>query len=166
MSRASSFGYTDTADGGATTKTFTRSNLNFPADFATLDKSEMRYLAANKTSPIDQQETIRVQATDIADVYKGTSIDPSAYAASRKGISIVAQVNDILRVTETTVATYQVDLPISCHIVVKVPLNANITADNVQTVIGRALALFYNSNDVTTGRIGGLLRGAMAPAGC
>lgn len=165
MSKSTTFGYTDTADGGATTKTFTRSNLNHPVDFVPLDKSEMSYKAANKTSPVDQQETLRVQASEIADVYKGTSIDPSAFAPSRKGLSIVAQVNDILRVTETTDATYQVDLPISAHIVVKVPLSANITAANVETVLGRALALFYNSNDVTTGRIGNLLRGAMNPAG-
>lgn len=165
MSKSASFGYTDTADGGATTKTFTRSNLNYPVDIVPLDKSEMKFIGSNKTSPVDQQETIRVQATEITDVYKGTTIDPSAYAGSRKGISIVTQVNDVLRVTESTDATYQVDLPISAHIVVKVPLNANITAAHVQTVIGRALALFYNSNDTTDGRIGTLLRGAMTPAG-
>jgi hypothetical protein len=165
MSKSTSFGYTDTADGGVTTKTFTRANLNHPVDFVPLDVSDMSYRAANKTSPIDQQEIVRVQATEIADIYKGTPIDPSAYAASRKGISIVAQVNDVLRVTESTDATFQVDLPISAHIVVKAPLSANVTAANVEAVIGRALALLYNSNDVTTTRVGNLLRGAMKPSG-
>lgn len=165
MSKSTSFGYTDTADGGATTKTLTRANLNWPVDFVATEKSAMKFSAANKTSPADQLETVRVQAAEIADVYKGTSIDPSAYAASRKGISIVAQINDILRVSESTDVTYQVDLPISAHMVLKVPLNSNITADQVMAVAARCISLLFNSNDVLSTRIANLLRGAMTPLG-
>jgi hypothetical protein len=114
---------------------------------------------------MDQPEVIRVQASEIADVYKNTRIDPSAYAGSRKGISIVCQVNDILRVTETTDPTYCVDLPISCHMVLKVPQNANITADAIMSTAGRCLATLFDSNQLTSGRIGNLLRGAMIPSG-
>lgn len=165
MSKSTSFGYTDTADSGSATRSFTRANLNWPVDFIATEKSDMKFVAANKTSPMDQLETIRVQASEISDVYKGTVIDPSAYAGSRKGLSIVAQVNNVLRVTESTVPTYQVDLPISCHMVLKVPQNSNITADNVMTVVGRCLAALFDSNQVTSGRIANLLRGAMTPAG-
>lgn len=165
MSKSVSVGYTDTADGGVTTKSFTRSNLNYSADFVVTEDSANKIVAANKTSPVDQLETFRVQSAKIADVYKGTPISPSAFAPSREGISIVAQVNDVLRVTESTDPSYQVDLPISAHVVVKVPLNALVTADHVQSVIGRALSLFYNSNDATTGRIGNLLRGSVTPSG-
>lgn len=125
MSKTASVGYTDTADGGSATRSFTRANLNWPVDFVALEKSDMKFVAANKTSPIDQLETVRVQASEIADVYRGTTIDPSAKAASSKGLSIVCQVNDILRVTETTDPTYQVDLPMSCHMVLKVPQNSD-----------------------------------------
>lgn len=164
MAKTTSFGYTDTTDGG-TTRTFTRANLNWPADFVATEKSDKKFQGANKTSPIDQLETVRVQASEIADVYKGTSIDPSVYAASRKGLSVVAQVNDILRVTDSVDTTYQVDLPISCHMVIKVPQNSMITADNVMAVVGRALACCFDSNQITSGRISNLLRGAMTPTG-
>jgi len=165
MAKTTSLGFTDTADGGATTKAFTRANLNFPVDFSVKTDSESKVLLVNKTSPLDQLESIRVESSNIVDVYKGTSIDPSVYAPSRQGVSIVVQVNDVLRVTDAAVPAFQLDLPISVHTVVKVPLSSYITAADVQTVIGRALAIFYNSNYVTTGRISSLLRGSMLPAG-
>lgn len=165
MSKSTSFGFTDTADAGSATRAFTRANLNWPVDFVVTDKGDMKFQATNKTSPLDQPENIRVQASEISDVYKGTSIDPSAYAANRKGLSIVAQVNDILRVSESTDINYQVDLPLSCHIVLKVPQNSNVTADNVMALAGRALACLFDSDQVTSARIANLLRGAMTPAG-
>lgn len=165
MAKTTAFGYTDTLDGGSATRTFTRANLNWPLDFVATEKSDMKFQAANKTSPLDQLETVRVQASEISDIYKGTTIDPSAYAGSRKGLSIVGQVNDILRVTDSVDATYQVDLPISCHMVIKVPQNSMITADNVMAVAGRCLALLFDSNQITSGRIANLLRGAMTPTG-
>jgi hypothetical protein len=164
MAKTTSFGYTDTAD-GTSTRAFTRANLNWPVDFVPLEKSDMKFQGANKTSPLDQLEVIRVQASEISDVYKGTTIDPSAYAGSRKGLSIVAQVNDILRVTDAAVPDYQVDLPISCHLVIKVPQSSMITADQVMSVVGRALAALFDSNMITSARIGNLLRGAMTPSG-
>jgi len=139
--------------------------LNWPVDFVATEKSDMKVQAVNKTSPLDQLETIRVQASEIADVYKGTSIDPSVYAPSRKGLSIVCQVNDVLRVTETTDAQFLNDLPLSAHLVVKVPQNALVTADMVMALAGRCLAALFDSNQLTSGRIANLLRGAMTPTG-
>jgi hypothetical protein len=165
MSKTTVVGYTDTADSGSATRSFTRSNLNWPVDFVVTEKSEMKFQAANKTSPIDQLETIRVQASEITDVYKNTGIDPSAYAPSRKGLSILAQVNDILRVTDTVDATFMVDLPVSAHLVIKVPQSSFITPDLVMAIAGRALAALFDSNQLTSGRIANLLRGAVTPTG-
>lgn len=165
MAKSASFGYTDTLDTGSATRTFTRANLNWPVDFVATEKSDMKFQGANKTSPMDQLETIRVQASEISDVYKGTSIDPSAYSGSRKGLSIVAQVNDILRVTDSVDTTYQVDLPLSAHMVIKVPQNSMITSDHVMALAGRCLATLFDSNQLTSGRIANLLRGAMTPTG-
>jgi len=165
MSKSTSFGFTDTADGGNTTKSLTRPNLNWAADFVSTSDGDSKILLANKTSPLDQVERIRMEASTIQDIYKGTSIDPTVFAPSRQGLSIVCQVMDILRVTESTVPTYQVDLPISAHIVVKVPLSTYVTADNVLAVAGRAVSCLFNSNDVTNARVTALLRGPMTPPG-
>lgn len=165
MSKSTSFGYTDTADGGATTQSFTRANLNWPTDFSIISDNDGKVILANKTSPLDQLERIRIESNGVADIYRGTSIDPSAYAPSRQGVSIVCQVMDVLRVTESTDATYQVDLPISAHIVVKVPLSTHVTAANVQAVLGRALSCFYSSNSTATTQIAAMLRGSMTPSG-
>jgi hypothetical protein len=165
MSKTTSLGYTDTADAGSATRSYTRANLNWPVDFVPTEKSDMKFQAANKTSPIDQLETVRVQASEVSDVYKGTSIDPSVYAPSRKGLSIVAQVNDILRVTDSVDAAFQLDLPISAHLVIKVPQSSYITADQIMAVAGRPLAALFDSNQLTSGRIANLLRGAVTPTG-
>lgn len=165
MSKSTSFGYTDTADGGVTTKSFVRANLNWPTDFVITQDGESKALMVNKTSPLDQLEKVRIESSNIADVYKGTSIDPTVYAPSRQGTSIVCQVTDILRVTESTDPTYQVDLPISAHIVLKVPLSTHVTADNVLAVAGRALSCLFNSNSDTSSRVTALLRGSMTPTG-
>lgn len=165
MSKSTSFGYTDTADGGATTQSFTRANLNWVTDFVLTADAEGKAMATNRTSPLDQLEKVRIESSPIADVYKGTSIDPTVYAPSRQGVSIVCQVMDILRVSESIDPSFQIDLPISAHIVVKVPLSTYVTAANVESVIGRALSCFYASNDITTDRITALLRGSMTPTG-
>lgn len=165
MSKSTSFGYTDTADGGVTTKSFTRANLNWPVDFVITSDGDSKALMVNKTSPLDQLEKVRIESSNIADVYKGTSIDPKVYAPSRQGTSIVCQVMDILRVTDSADSAYQVDLPISAHIVLKVPLSTHVTAANVLTVAGRALSCLFGSNDVTESRVTAMLRGSMTPTG-
>lgn len=165
MSKSVSVGYTDTVDGAGNTQSFTRSNLHWDADFVVTSDGDSKCLLTNKTSPLDQLEKIRIESSSIADVYKGTSIDPTVYAPSRQGVSIVCQVMDILRVTESTDPTYQVDLPISAHIVLKVPLNTNVTAEHVLTCAGRALSCLFDSNSTASTRAAALLRGSMTPPG-
>lgn len=165
MSKSTSVGYTDTADGGATTQSFTRANLHWDTDFTVTSDGDSKCLLVNKTSPLDQLEKIRMESSNIADVYKGTSIDPTVYAPSRQGTSIVCQVMDVLRVTDTTDAAYQVDLPLSAHIVLKVPLSTHITADHVLAVAGRALSCLFDSNSTANTRVAAMLRGSMTPSG-
>lgn len=164
MSKTASLGYTDTQSGGVSVQNFSRAQLN-PVDFIAIQKGDQKTVATNKTSPLDQPETIRCQSTDIKDIYAGTSIDPSVYNASRQGTSILVQVNDIVRVTDSVDTAFQVDLPLSAHIVVKVPKSSYITEAHVQAVISRALGLFYNVGTPDTTRIAAMLRGSMTPTG-
>lgn len=164
MSKVTTFGYTDTAPAGGATKTLTRPNLNYAANFAVSTNTDMKSVIVNLTSPVDQPETMRFQQTNVANVYDGTSIDPSVYATSKAGVSVVAQVNDIVRVTDSVDATFQVDLPISAHIVVKVPRSQYITSAMVETVVARCVASLYDTDSIGTTRIDKLVRGSMLPS--
>lgn len=164
MAKTTSFGYTDTAPAGGATKTLTRPNLNYSANFATMEDSDKKSVITNRTSPIDQLETMRFQLTDVSNVYTGTNIDPSVYATSKSGLSLVVQVNDILRVVDTVDPTYQVDLPMSAHMVIKMPKSQYITAANVEVLISRCVAGLYDTDSTGTTRIDSLVRGSMRPS--
>lgn len=164
MPKTTSFGYTDTVPTGGATKEFPRPNLNYSADFAKMEDSENKCIITNLTSPYDQPESMRFELSDIKNIYNGTSIDPSAYAASRAGISLVCQVNDVLRVTDSEDSTYQVDLPISVHFVIKMPKSQYITASDIEKVVARCVSSMYDTDSNGTSRLDALVRGSMVPS--
>lgn len=164
MSKVTSFGYTDTAPAGGATKTLTRPNLNYAANFSVVSNTDNKAVITNLTTPVDQQETIRWQESNVANIYDGTTIDPSVFATSKQGISLVAQVNNVLRVTDSVDATFQVDLPISVHMVVKLPKSQYITSANLEAVIARCVAAYYDTDSTGVTRIDKLVRGSMLPS--
>lgn len=165
MSKVISTGYTDTAISGVTSLEFPRAILNFEQDFRVKsNNSGKEVVITNITSPIDRPENIRIAYTDIANVYSGTGVEPSILAPSKRGVSILAQVTDVLSVTDTTDADYRIDLPISAHMVIKVPSNDNITAAVVQTLVGRLLSSLFDQGVTTTSRLDAILRGSLVPS--
>lgn len=165
MAMTSSLGYTDSV---TTAKTVSIPDLSYGKDFAVTRDTPDEVVITNTTSPIDQPETFRFGYSNVADVYKNTGIDPSVASVSRRGVSLVVQMNDILRVgcsSETECNPVQFDLPISTHIVVKVPLNQYITADLVKQEILRNVAALFGTGEITSARIDALLRHALTPTG-
>lgn len=164
MTKSVSVNYTDTAISGVSSLPLARGLVNFGADWKIKGDEPGTVVATNLTSPLNAPETFRFGSQDVADVYKGTGIDPSFYAPSRRGVSILAQVNEVWTVTDSTDASYEVALPISAHIVIKVPNNENITPAMVQTLLGRVCSGFYNTGLTTTERFQAMLRGSLKPS--
>lgn len=165
MAMKSSLGYTDSI---TTAKTLSVPDLSYAADFAVTRDTPDEVVITNTTSPIDQPETIRFGYNQVADVYRGTGIDPSVASVSKRGASIVVQLNDILRVacdSETNCSPVQFDLPISTHIVMKVPINQYITADLVKQLVLRNVAALFSTGKTDSTRIDALLRHALTPTG-
>lgn len=165
MSKSTSTGYTDTAIAGYTPQTLTMGAVNFGANFTV--KSEIggkELVITNLTCPVDRPEKFRYSFTDVANVYTGTGIEPSLAAPSKKGISLLVQLTEVLSVTESTDADFRIDLPVSYHLVVKVPSSEYITASVVQTGICRLLSGLYATGDDATTRIDALLRGSLKPS--
>jgi len=166
MAKVISRGYTDTPVTGVSSLTFPRAILNFEKDFRVKSNNNGKEVVlTNITSPIDRPENIRVAHTDIANIYGGTSVEPSVLAPTKRGVSVLAQVTEVLSVSDDTNSDFRIDLPVSAHLVIKVPNSEYITAEVVQTLVGRLLSSLFDTGVTTTSRLDAILRGSLVPKG-
>lgn len=155
----------DTAISGVPSLSLPLAVLNLPVDFVTKTRSNKEVVLANLTSPLGAVETIRFAVNDVANVYSGTQIQPTVWATSKHGVSILAQLNDIFSVTDTVDASFRQDLPVSAHIVLKVPDSELITGDVLKAIVGRLVDVLFDKGDVASSRLVALARGSLIPAG-
>lgn len=162
MSKSLSFSYTDTAFGSPATLNFVRANTNYGVDFAEKERTSGESKITNITAANDRPENIRIAYSEVKNIYANSGIEAVNQAPSTKGFSLVSQITEVGRVTESvTGATY--DLPISAHIVIKAPNDSLITAAVIETVLKRLLSSLYNDNVTTTTRLAELMKGAVTP---
>jgi hypothetical protein len=156
--------YNDTAlAAGAKAGNLTPASLNYTQDFTKRETKANQAIISNLTSPLDRPETIRFAYQGIADVYKGTGIDPSVYASSRKGFSVLVQVNDTISVVDSDTKK-RVDLPISAHLVFKGPQHEAVSGEVIRQLIARVIGALYEEGAATPdARINSLIRGAVLP---
>lgn len=165
MAKSKSTGYTDTPIEGVSSLSFSRGLLNFKSDFRVkADQAGKEILLTNITCPVDRPERIRIAYSDISNVYSGTGIEPSVAAPTKRGVSVLAQLTEVISVTDTVDPEYRIDLPISLHLVVKVPVNENISSTDIQTALGRLLSGLYDTGSTATTRLDAILRGSLKPS--
>lgn len=163
ISKTISWNRTDTA---VTPKvgSFTPTSLNYAADFAKRDGVPSDITLVNTTGAADRSETIRFAVNRVNNIYSGTSIDPSFHSLSKKGSSVLIQVNDVITVyDEDTKLRY--DLPISAHLVVKTSLDEVITDSVLTEIVSRLIGAAYEqSGTAVGGRLSRLIRGVVTPS--
>ena len=164
MAKSVSVGYTDTAIVGNPVLNLLRGSVNFGADFRVKQESPNEVILVNLTSPVDRPEKFRFSYSEVANIYSGTDVDPSVYAPSKRGVSVLCQLTETLSVTDDTDPSYRVDLPISAHLVLKLPANENITATMLQTIFARMASGLYATGLTTTSRIDSMVRGSLKPS--
>jgi hypothetical protein len=164
MTKEIKAGYLDTAISGVTTLTFPRGLVNLKQDFRVKSNNNGKEVVlTNLTSPIDRPENIRLAYSEIANIYNGTGIEPSVAAPSKKGVSVLAQVTDVISVADTTDADFRIDLPLSAHLVIKAPASEYVTAAQIQTVVGRLLSSLFDTGSTSNSRLEAILRGSLVP---
>lgn len=157
--------YTDTSVEGVTALTFPRAVLNFGADYRLKSQTgTSEIILTNITSPTDRPEEIRIGYTPVSNIYQGTSIEPSVAAPTKKGASILAKVTNVITVTDASAPDYRVDLPLSCHLVIKVPNSEFVTSEVVQEALGRLMSSLFDTGSTTTSRLDSILRGSLVPS--
>lgn len=165
MAKTTSLGFTDTAVEGVSSLAFPRAVLNLETDFRVKASQPGKEVTlTNITSPIDQPERIRIAYADVNNIYGGSGIEPSLFAPTKRGVSILAQLTEVLSVTDTVDSTFRVDYPVSYHVVIKAPSASYITGPVIQAGLGRLLSCLYDTGSLTTGRLEAILRGSLLPS--
>lgn len=160
MAKSVNKGYTTTHETALVTAAV---GFDFDSDFRVKSETVDEVRIVNTTSPIDRPETIRFAYSEIKDVYNNTSIDSSVYAASRKGVQILAQINEVFSLTDSVDASYRVDLPVSAHIVIRVPACEYISSSDILDLVKRLNGALYDQQTVNSDRLQALLRGSLKP---
>lgn len=139
---------------------------NFEADFVKVSDEPTESVVSNTKNPIGRPETFRFGLTDIADIYKNSSIEKSAQSPSKRGKALLVQVNDVLTVTES-ITGESYDLPLSAHVVFKFPTDAIVTATHLRVMFNRLQQALYDQADLTANgtdkRLSSLMRGSLVP---
>lgn len=120
----------------------------------------------NQTSPVGYPETLTIQSADIKDIYSGTQILPGYRSTGKTGKSIVIQLKDMVMVKKD--GLLDTVLPVSCHVVYRVPNELNFTAEDCETMLLRLFGMMSRSttsgNCSIASTINRTLSGSLKPA--
>lgn len=162
MAKVLSYGPNDTPVEGVTNLTLTVPPLNFDADFRTLEDEPGRWVAIDVTSPQDQPSTLRIAQQSRPNVYAGTSIDPSVFLPTKKGLDTIIEIREVWSDTESTDPTYLRLAPVRAAITLTLPDSSLVTEDSVMRLVGRAVAALFAQGDAThSAGISALLHGVV-----
>lgn len=93
-------------------------------------------VVTNVVGALDQPNTIRYSVNAVADVFKQSPVNPSP-GQNPAGVNILIQVNEVWKVTDTDLGERY--LPVSGHLVLKLPTDSAITATAVAELIDRVV---------------------------
>lgn len=163
MSTTKSLNFSDTAISGVSSLNFPRGLVNYKADWRVKSSTGNEVILTNITSPIDASETMRLACTDIKNIYTGTAIEPSLMSPSKSGISVLCELKETISVSDPANTDLDLRLPVSYHVVIKLPRSGYITTSDVATGLGRLVSGFFDTGSTATTRLEAILRGSLVP---
>lgn len=163
MSIIKSLNFTDTLIAGDPTLTFSRGALNYSANWRVVSDGPSEVKLTNISSPLDAPETIRIAYSDVKNIYANTALEPSQMSPSKAGASILVELKEVITVRDDANSDLDLHLPVSYHIVMKLPKSSNITSDDVFTGLGRLVSALYDTGSNTATRLESMLRGSLVP---
>lgn len=164
MSITKTTGCTDTAISGVSSLTLPRGLVNFTEDFRVKsDAPGKEMVITNITASLDSPETFRVGYTELSNIYSGSKIDPAVMNPSKQGISVLVELKNVISVTDSTNPEFCIQLPMSYHLVIKVPKSSYITSNDILTGIGRLASGLFDTGVSTNARLDAILRGSLVP---
>lgn len=161
MAATTSWNYQDTS--ATAVGNLTPATLSYATDWAKTVAVAKEARLTNLTTPLDRKEYARFAYDKVSNVYKGSDISPAYYAQNKTGSSVLVQLNTVLSYTDDSGA--RTDLPLSAHLVIRVPNHVAITGSILTTLLGRLVGLCYEQSDTSANaRLNALVRGGLLPA--
>lgn len=149
MTKSTSYGPNGTPVEGLASVTFTVAPLNYDADFAELESGPGKVVYTDISSPQDQPSTLRIAQSSRPNIYAGTSIDPSVFLPSRKGVDTIVEVREVWSQTDSDDSTYLKQAPVRAALTLTLPENGIVTADAVARLVQRVVAALYLQGEAT-----------------
>lgn len=164
MALVKSIGNSDTAIAGVSSLNFPRGLVNFGADFREKsDNPGKEIVLTNITCPIDQPEKFRLSYSLVKNIYDGTEVDSSLMAPSKGGVSVLCQLTEVMSVTDSATPDFNLQLPVSYHVVIKVPRSGYVTSSDIMTGLGRLVSGLFDTGSTSISRLDAILRGSLCP---
>lgn len=114
---------------------------------------------SNVSAPLDQPNNVRFASSIVQDIFKNTGITPSA-GQRTDGVSIMTQVQETWKVDDAADSMAAYFAPATCHMVMKVPKDALVTAGVLEAFMLRMIGcMFRDSNDTYPNGLNNLVRG-------
>lgn len=163
MSKQISTSLADTPISGVTAPSITLPVLNYDADFRLKAVSTANEVVmVNTTTSLDEDEQIRMAVSDISDIYKNAGISCDSIISNKQGYSLLVQLTKTVKIVDSTDATYTAHVPISAHMVIKIPKHEAITNAVIMDTVKRLVSSLYEDGTV---KALALLKGAVSPKG-
>lgn len=163
MSKQISTSLADTPISGVTAPSITLPVLNYDADFRLKAVSTANEVVmVNTTTSLDEDEQIRMAVSDISDIYKNAGISCDSVISNKQGYSLLVQLTKTVKIVDSTDATYTAHVPISAHMVIKIPKHEAITNVVIMDTVKRLVSSLYEGGTV---KALALLKGAVSPKG-
>jgi len=164
MSRVLNVNHTDSTVSGVSSLSLPISVLNYAADWGVKDGTQNDLILVNNTSPVDRMERIRYSVSDISNIYNGSNIDPNLFMDTKRGVSLLAQLNGVYTITDSVNTSYERVAPIQAHLVLKLPVDAVITPNTLLSLVGRLCSTLFDTGVTTSARLGRMVRGSLRPS--
>jgi len=165
MAYVANMNLNDTAIASAPTS-ITAPMINWGADYIKSQNVPGSVVLAYNKAPIDAPQTVRFASTPIANIYQNTPVDPSYQLPQKRGLSLVAQLNQVVTVTDNADPSFRVDLPYSAHVVLRTPMSSFLTEAQIWSILTRAMSCLVDKQTVANPyeyRLKQLLRGGLVP---
>jgi hypothetical protein len=136
--------------------------LNYDLDFREIESGTGFKVYTDITSPVDQPATIRIAHKERANVYAGTSIDPSVYLPTRRGVDTIIEVREVWTESDSEDSSYLRQVPVRAAITLTLPAYGNVSTEDVEHLLSRlVVSLFEQSEDSIDTGLEALLHGVV-----
>lgn len=127
-------------------------NLARPAtsSFNYLKDDPGESILVNVVGGLDQPEQIRYSVTSVPDIFKASPVNPIA-GQRPDGISVLVQLTQVLKVTPETEGAPVRYLPVSAHMVLKLPIDPDIDSGVITNLVSQLVGSVCRNQMETLG---------------